>query len=76
MIDKLTQKKREYEMMLMNKMRKDLYEKPVLNNLFLEVTSRCNARCEHCGSRCDGNTQGEEVSAEDIKKALKEIANV
>ena len=74
MIDKLTQKKREYEMMLMNKMRKDLYEKPVLNNLFLEVTSRCNARCEHCGSRCDGNTQGEEVSTEDIKKALKEIA--
>ena len=74
MIDKITEKKREYEMMLINQMRKKFYEKPVLNNLFLEVTSRCNARCEHCGSRCDGNTQGEEVSAEEWKKALKDIA--
>ena len=74
MIDKVTRKKREYEMMLINQVRHNLYEKPVLNNLFLEVTSRCNARCEHCGSRCDGNMQGEEVSAEDLKKTLKEIA--
>ena len=65
MIDKVSRKKREYEMMLINQVRHNLYEKPVLNNLFLEVTSRCNARCEHCGSRCDGNMQGEEVSAED-----------
>ena len=74
MIDKVTRKKREYEMMLINQMRKDLYEKPVLTNLFLEVTSRCNARCEHCGSRCDGNMQGEEISAECLKATLKEIA--
>ena len=74
MIDKVTRKKREYEMMLANQVRHNLYEKPKLNNLFLEVTSRCNARCEHCGSRCDGNTQGEEVSAEDLKRTLKEIA--
>ena len=32
--------------------RKSLYEKPQLRHLFLEVTSRCNARCEHCGSSC------------------------
>ena len=44
MIDKVTRKKREYEMMLINQVRHNLYEKPVLNNLFLEVTSRCNAR--------------------------------
>lgn len=74
MIDKITRKKREYEMMIMNQRRKDLYEHPKLNNLFLEVTSRCNARCEHCGSRCDGNMQGEEVSAEDLKRTLKDIA--
>ena len=78
MIDKLTQKKREYEMMLMNKMRKDLYEKPVLNNLFLEVTSRCNARCEHCGSRCDGNTQGVArlIEGMDINEAIERLEGI
>ena len=30
--------------------RRKLYEKPILKDLFLEVTLRCNARCEHCGS--------------------------
>lgn len=54
--------------------RKYLYEHPQLYHLFLEVTSRCNARCEHCGSRCDANTQGNEVSAEALKKTLKEVA--
>ncbi|MBQ8132682.1 MAG: radical SAM protein [Bacilli bacterium] len=56
------------------KARKELYKSPVLSALFLEVTSRCNARCEHCGSRCDGNMQGEEISAEDLKRTLKEIS--
>lgn len=74
MADKLTRKKREYDMLLVQETRKRLYEKPILNNLFLELTSRCNARCEHCGSRCDGNTQGEEVSTEDLKNTLKDIA--
>ena len=32
--------------------RKELYKKPILKSLFLEVTLKCNARCEHCGSRC------------------------
>ena len=54
--------------------RKYLYDHPKLYHLFLEVTSRCNARCEHCGSRCDGNEQGEEVSTEDLKRTLKDIA--
>jgi len=74
MADKITRKKREYEMLLLKEERTKLYEKPILNNLFLELTSRCNARCEHCGSRCDGNTQGEEVSTEDLKRTLKDIA--
>ena len=45
-----------------------------LQSLFFEITKKCNACCEHCGSRCDGNTQGEEVSAEDLKRTLKDIA--
>ena len=33
MIDKVTRKKREYEMMLINQVRHNLYEKPVANYL-------------------------------------------
>ena len=46
MIDKVTRKKREYEMMLINQVRHNLYEKPVLNNLFLEVTSVENPKSD------------------------------
>lgn len=24
-----------------------------LKVLFFEITKKCNAKCEHCGSRCD-----------------------
>lgn len=68
------QKKKEYEMALLQEARHNLYKKPVLRHLFLEVTSRCNARCEHCGSRCDAHEQGEEIGAEYLKKTLREIA--
>jgi len=70
----LEARKKEYEMELLHETRKQLYQKPKLRHLFLEVTSRCNARCEHCGSRCDGNEQGKEISAEVLKKTLKEIS--
>ena len=46
-----------------------------LTALFLEVTSRCNARCEHCGSRCDNKEQGKEIPKEALMKTLKEIAD-
>lgn len=74
MEDKVKIKKKEYEMEIIHEQRKKLYEHPKLYHLFLEVTSRCNARCEHCGSRCDANIQGEEISQEALKKTLKEIA--
>lgn len=70
----LEEQYKEFEMLKLYEYRKSLYKKPVLRHLFLELTSRCNARCEHCGSRCDGNEQGEEVSSELIKKTLKEVA--
>ena len=31
---------------------RDLYEHPVMNQLFLELTLRCNLECAHCGSSC------------------------
>lgn len=30
-----------------------------LHNLFFEVTQRCNALCDHCGSRCDSSRRFE-----------------
>ena len=75
---RLTNKERlqkECDMENIYEYRKQLYEHPKLRHLFLELTSRCNARCEHCGSRCDGNEQGAEISADLIKKTLKEVAD-
>ena len=51
------------------KYRRKLVKKPMLKDLFLEVTSRCNARCEHCGSSCGNKIDKNEVSAEVLKKA-------
>ena len=44
-----------------------------LRGLFLEVTSRCNAHCEHCGSSCGDFIPKDEIEGEEIKKVLKEI---
>lgn len=73
--NKLDLSKKDYELMCNYENRKKLFKKPVLTNLFIEVTSRCNAFCEHCGSRCDAKQQGEEIEAEYLKKTLKEIAD-
>ena len=52
----------------------DLIEHPKLCNLFLEVTLRCNAKCEHCGSSCGYSIPKDEISAEELKKSLLEIS--
>lgn len=54
--------------------RKTLYEKPILKDLFLEVTTRCNARCEHCGSSCGDKIVKDEISAEYLKNTLLDIS--
>lgn len=57
-----------------DRQRKDLYKNPKLYSLFLEVTSRCNAKCEHCGSSCGNKIDPNEVSAKDLKRTLFEIS--
>ena len=52
---------------------KELIKHPKLTYLFLEVTLRCNAKCEHCGSSCGYDIPKDEISAEELKKALLEI---
>lgn len=44
-----------------------------LHTLFFEVTSRCNALCDHCGSRCTASL-GDELSPDDFKKVLDNVA--
>lgn len=43
-----------------------------LYTLFLEVTSQCNALCDHCGSRCTASKK-EELSLENFKKVLEDV---
>lgn len=44
-----------------------------LHTLFFEVTSRCNALCDHCGSRCTASKK-DELSPETFKKVLDDVA--
>lgn len=73
MDDKIKQIKIE-NMNRLYEYRQKLYKKPVLKDLFLEVTSRCNAKCEHCGSSCGNSILDDEISADELKKALYEIS--
>lgn len=45
----------------------------LLHTLFFEVTSRCNALCDHCGSRCTASKK-DELSPEIFKKVLDNVA--
>ena len=44
-----------------------------LHTLFFEVTSRCNALCDHCGSRCTASKR-DVLSPQDFKKVLDSVA--
>ncbi len=44
-----------------------------LRFLVLEVTRRCNLACAYCGSACNGAPQGEELSASEWIRVIREI---
>ena len=44
-----------------------------LHTLFFEVTSQCNALCDHCGSRCTSSKK-DELSPKTFKKVLDSVA--
>ncbi|MBR0405850.1 MAG: radical SAM protein [Eggerthellaceae bacterium] len=46
---------------------------PKLQQLFLEVTPRCNLSCIHCGSRCDEHALTEEVSLDEYRTLLERV---
>ncbi|MBQ6093117.1 MAG: radical SAM/SPASM domain-containing protein, partial [Clostridia bacterium] len=43
-----------------------------LYSLLIEVTKKCNAACDQCGSRCDIHSE-ELLSKEQILAALRDI---
>ena len=46
---------------------------PNLQQLFLEVTQRCNLSCVFCGSRCDEHLVLDEVPLNEYKKLLDKV---
>ncbi len=54
--------------------RKSILDKPPLKSLFLELTSRCNLSCLHCGSDCgSGAAKIPELSTDQYKKILYDV---
>lgn len=51
----------------------ELRRKPRLRSLFIEMTSRCNEHCIHCGSRCGDLPEKDALSAEEIKNFLDKV---
>lgn len=45
---------------------------PVLRQLFLELTLRCNEHCYHCGSSC-GDVRSEEMTAEEYRSIIDQV---
>ena len=54
--------------------KKKAYKEHKLKALFFEVTSRCNARCEHCGSSCGDFIPKDEITGEEIKGVLDDVS--
>lgn len=54
--------------------REELMRSPDLNYLFWEATLRCNLRCGHCGSSCEGSSPFRELETGEILRILDTIA--
>lgn len=46
-----------------------------LHALFLEVTRKCNAFCDHCGSKCGRENSYKDMDIKYFKKALDDVAS-
>ena len=67
---------KKYGEMTINKSyRENLRQNPVLRNLFWETTLSCNAKCKHCGSSAENKTYEGELTTDEIKKVLKDVAD-
>ena len=46
---------------------------PHLQQLFLELTQKCNLSCVHCGSRCDLHQDNDCLTLEDYKRVIDRV---
>ena len=51
----------------------ELYERPVLKQLFIEMTLNCNEHCRHCGSRCGDLKMENQLTDQEIIKFLTDL---
>lgn len=52
---------------------RELYQRPRLRYLFLELTDQCNLNCAHCGSKCTGSNHTYlPISA--VERTLRSVA--
>ena len=67
-----TRKLKKSHLDIQYKVHKELFEQPILHQLFFEFTLRCNEHCWHCGSRC-GDIQATELTVADWKGILDQV---
>ena len=53
--------------------KKNELKKHKLKSLFFEITSRCNARCEHCGSSCGDFVPKDEITFDEVIGVLDDV---
>ena len=51
----------------------ELYERPMLNHLFIEMTLNCNEHCRHCGSRCGDLKMENQLTDQEILEFLYKL---
>lgn len=54
--------------------RAPLFQRPDMTYLFWESTLRCNLRCRHCGSSCEGKSPVRELTTAEVTGILDTIA--
>lgn len=57
---------------LQHDLRLKFFEKPILRQLFFELTLNCNEHCWHCGSRC-GDVHSDEMPPQQWKEILDQL---
>ena len=71
-VDPLIAKVKTDHMTALAEYTEELYKKPDLRHLFLELTNACNERCFHCGSNC--SVPGDdELTTEEFKSILDQV---
>lgn len=70
----LCNKYKEFEALKSSVSMKELMEIHPLMHVAIEVTKKCNARCEHCCVSAEAQTDDEELTTEQLKKVFRDLA--